>query len=226
MFQVVRMTESVRASLPGVQVFEFRGQARRKPGSPAVDFAPEWERLHQRWQGKSKKDVEEFPPHAAYAALYRLIGFDPKKNPPSVQNLIQRFLARPSLDRFPVINPMVDSVNVAAVDSGIPLGVFDDRHVRGDLFLAFTAGGEMFQPLGTPQPQPLPAGVLVLRDDENVLSQFCYRDGDTQKVTPTTAGFRLLGCQAPEITADAVKSALELALLILARHFDVVPATN
>lgn len=98
-----------------------------------------------------------------------------------MQNLLQRFFIQDELARLPLIHPAVDAVNLAALEHRIPLGAFDSAAVAGSLRLDFTQGGEPFQGLGEPEAAELPAGVLVLADEEKVLSRFCYRDGEAQR---------------------------------------------
>ena len=242
MFQPIGIEPEVSMRLPDVRVFGCRAGFLARPAQQPldwfddqqhmddyiprlvprfVDWTPEWERLHAAWTGKTKADVAADPLLAAFIDLTRRIGLDPKRTPPSVVNLIQRFLMGPKLERFPRINPVVDAVNVAAVETRIPLGVFDAATVQGALRLAITIGGELFQPLGAEGALNLPTGVLVLRDDEKVLSQFGHRDGETQKVTNETRRIWLLGCQAAGVETAAVTAALEQAVARLRQVFEL-----
>jgi DNA/RNA-binding domain of Phe-tRNA-synthetase-like protein len=194
--------------LPGVSVYGALLQG--GPAAP-VDFTAEWQQLHARWSGRTKADVAADARVAAYVAFYQRLGLNPKKNPPSVQNLIQRFLLGPSLEKVPRIHPVVDAVNVAAVETCIPLGVFDAGQVEGELGLGITAGGEPFQALGSDAAIALEPGIVVLRDRAKVLSWFCYRDSTAQKVTEATRAVWLLGCEVPGIAQADVTAALERA---------------
>jgi DNA/RNA-binding domain of Phe-tRNA-synthetase-like protein len=92
--------------------------------------------------------------------------------------LIERYLIPEDSLQWPRIHPIVDATNVAAVETVVPLGVFDAGALDGSLQLGLTEGGESFRPLGADEPITLPSDVLVFRDDEDVLSQFAYRDSE------------------------------------------------
>jgi DNA/RNA-binding domain of Phe-tRNA-synthetase-like protein len=187
----------------------------------SADYAPEWATLHETWRGKPKGEVRSHPLIRAYSDFYARIGLDPAKSPPSVEMLILRFLRKDCLDRIPVIHPIVDAVNTAAVEHLIPLGVFDAGRVEGELQLAVTQGGEAFHPLGADRAVGLEAGVLVLRDAGKVLSQFASRDGEAQKITAHTESIWLLGCQVPGVEQQAIVDAMDRAADLLTRTYEL-----
>ena len=219
MYQPINMSPDVQKLLPGVRVIGCRTTLALRSPSDYIVRAEDWRRLHRIWRGKTKAEVAAEPRIAAYIDLYKQMGLNPKKNPPSIQNLIKRFLIRDTLERYPVIHPIVDAVNVAAVESLTPMGVFDAETVEGDLLLALTEGGELFRPIGAESSMVLSPGVLVLRDDVKVLSQFGYRDGDAQKVTSATSSVWLLGVQVPGIEDSSVEQALDRALELIERTY-------
>ncbi|QGG55167.1 B3/4 domain-containing protein [Paenibacillus sp. B01] len=216
MYPSIHVTDEVRLRLGDVEVYGREVALQDRAASAEPDEAA-WAEVHARWRGRSKADVADEPRIRAYSEFYRSIGLDPKKTPPSVQNLLQRFFIKDELARLPLIHPAVDAVNLAALDHLIPLGAFDSGAVAGSLRLDFTRGGEPFQGLGEPEPAELPAGVLVLADSEKVLSRFCYRDGEAQKVTADTRSVWLLGCQVPGIARAEVEAALDAAVARLER---------
>jgi DNA/RNA-binding domain of Phe-tRNA-synthetase-like protein len=210
----IAVAPAVRESLAGAKVFGQRYRLARKVITPP-DLRPHWETLHQVWRGKSRKAIEGDAHVVAYRKFYASLGLDPDRTAPSVQTLTQRYLRADVLTKTPTINQIVDSVNVAAVEAMIPLGVFDAATVVGEIVIDRSAGGEPFSPIGGDGEIALPAGMVVLRDNEKVLSQFCHRDGEAQKITANTRAIWLLGCQVPSIEASAVTGALSRAFDIL-----------
>lgn len=221
---VVPAIATVRQTFPDVTALGYRLQL--APRTEPVDLAlsAEWHRLQERWRHRSSSDVAANPFLAAYAEWYERLGIDPTETRPSVQYLIQRYLFSDSPDSVPRIHPIVDAVNVAAVDSLIPLGVFDADKLDGPLRLELTDGGESFHPLGATESTTVPPDVLVFRDDETVLSQFGYRDGEKQKVTAGTECIWLLACRVPGVGNDDVLTGLNRAIHLLQRGYDVAPA--
>lgn len=219
----LRVTLQAQDKLTGVEVLGARYSLTPKDplrsGIPHRDFNCDWQELHKTWKGSNKESVRAHPAIAAYCKLYEQIGLKPKETPPSILNIIQRFLLTESLERTPRINTIVDSVNVAAVDRMIPLGVFDASCVEGELVIDIALGGESYIPLGSSTSMEIKSGVVVLRDNEKILSQFCYRDSEAQKVTSNTEQIWLLGCKVPGIHEEAVIAALYKAKELLERDF-------
>lgn len=223
MYQTIAMTSEVRERLPEVHVLAVKLKLKPLNEAPSsILFEEDWHRLHQQWKNSTKSDVANQEKLMAYQQFYRdQLGLNIKKTPPSVQNLIQRYLIKDTLERLPVIHPIVDAVNVAAVSHLIPLGVFDAQCVEGEVQLALSHGGEEFQPLGSSTLESLPPHMLILADEVKVLSQFCYRDCEAQKITENTQEVWLLGCQVSGISVQTVEAALEEAQFQLKRIYSI-----
>ncbi|GAB6990755.1 B3/B4 domain-containing protein [Paenibacillus pini] len=219
MYRQIKMSPQVETHLDGVKVYGLHLHLTPVDPDAKLEFKKEWDEIHSKWRGKTKAEVASEPLMAAYQEFYQRIGLNPKKYPPSVQNLIQRFFIKEDLERLPLIHPIVDAVNVAALQHLVPLGVFDAECVIGDIHLTFTQGGEPFQGLGESELEALSEGLLVLADDDKVLSRFCYRDGESQKITPDTHTIWLLGCQVPGVAEDVVKDSLAAGLDYLNRGY-------
>lgn len=218
----ITIAPQVRSRLEGVSVLGARLSLERA-SEQAATFWDDWSRLHEIWRGKSRKEVEHHPRVQAYRSFYSRLGLDPDRNPPSVQVLVQRFLRGEVLSKVPSIHPIVDAINTAAVETMVPLGVFDAISITGDIVIDLSQGGEYFQPIGAKEAIRLQPGLVVLRDDEKALSQFCNRDSEAQKVTEWTQTVWLLGCQVPGITTEEVAEALSKAMDYLGRHYIVQP---
>lgn len=204
----ISLATEVEARLPGVHVWGIRLSVGH---CTAQDWQPEIDQIHQQWSGKSRSEVLNAEIHKHYAAFMRAPGINSKKQPPSVANLIIRCFTKPEA-RFPQIHPVVDAVNIAALQTGVSLGVFDAACVTGTLQLAFSAGGESFLALGADEPDLLEANKLVLRDDQKVLSLFSVRDSQAQAISSDTRQLWLLGCQVPGIDKSTVLAGLSLAV--------------
>ena len=218
----IPIAPQIRSRLEGVCVLGARLSLQRIPGQNA-DFWNDWSRLHQTWKGKSRKAVENDWHVKAYRSFYSSMGLDSDHNPPSVQVLVQRFLREDILSKVPLIHPIVDAVNVAAVETMVPLGVFDAGSISGNIMIDVCRDGEYFHAIGSKSAIQLKAGLIVLRDNDKVLSQFCSRDSEAQKVTEFTQEIWLLGCQVPGITVEEVAQALSKAIEYIGRHYVVQP---
>jgi DNA/RNA-binding domain of Phe-tRNA-synthetase-like protein len=66
---------------------------------------------------------------------YKALGKDPSRYRGSAEALLRRVVAGKGL---PQINAVVDAINLASVESRLPIGLYDLAHVSGDI--AFRAG--------------------------------------------------------------------------------------
>lgn len=214
------LTPEVVAKHPSIQVLGRRLAIEPLP-APARNLDEEWQRLQADWSGRSKADLQAEPVVRAYIAFFESLGIDTKRKPPSMVNLIQRFLLKQHPNGFPAIHPIVDAVNVAAVETLIPLGVFDRESVGPGLRVAISEGGEDFLPLGADEAVTLEAGRLILRDDENVLSEFGIRDSQHQRIRPGTRSLYLLACQVPEVEETEVERGLSSAERLLGNFYTI-----
>jgi len=204
------LSPEVVAGHPSIQILGRRLAIEPLPGPPQ-SLDGEWQRLQADWSGRSKADLQREPVVRAYIAFVESLGIDTERKPPSMVNLIQRFLLKQHPDGFPTIHPIVDAVNVAAVETLIPAGVFDRESVASGLRIAMSEGGEDFLPLGAEESVTLEADRLILRDDENVLSGSGIRDSHHQRIRPSTRSLYLLACQVPGVGESEVERGLSCA---------------
>lgn len=214
------LSPEVASRHPAIQVLSRSLSIEPLP-APAEDLNHTWKRLQAEWAGRSKADLLQEPIVRAYAAFFESLGIDTKRKPPSMVNLIQRFLIKEHPNGFPVIHPVVDAVNVAAVETLIPLGVFDRSSLHGRIVVAMSKGGEDFLPLGAEGPVTLDADRLILRDDAHVLSEFGIRDSQHQRIRPTTRSLYLLACQVPGVSEPEVERGLSAAERALGHFYTV-----
>lgn len=178
-------------------------------------LAGAWADLHKRWTGTTKAALRCDPVAAAYIDLYRQAGVNPKTHPPAAMNLVQRFLLGPTLARVPLINTVVDCVNLAAAQTMVPLAVLDADALALPLLLDLSSSGDEFLGFGYTHAELLPPGTPVLRDRNGIVSVFCYRDGQAFGIKPKTRSVVLLACCAGGIDAKLPLEALERAVTLL-----------
>ncbi|MDQ7008583.1 MAG: phenylalanine--tRNA ligase beta subunit-related protein [Acidobacteriota bacterium] len=82
-------------------------------------------RLRRAENGRSAGRIPRLGPARR---LYRAFGLDPTRRRPSPEALIRRLLKGQA---FPRIHPAVDLANCWAIESGLPVGLYDTAHVRG-----------------------------------------------------------------------------------------------
>jgi tryptophanyl-tRNA synthetase len=127
-----------------------------------------------------------------------------KKNPPSVEFLYKQFK---KTGKIPHINNIVDSANKVALETFVATGTFDMDKIEGDMNLRFTREGEEFRPLGG-DIEYLPAGLVVIADENKILNLFPFRDSIYQKITEKTKNVLILADKMPGQDAVKIKDAV------------------
>jgi DNA/RNA-binding domain of Phe-tRNA-synthetase-like protein len=139
--------------------------------------------------------------------LFVAMGDDPEKNLTAVENLASLLLR----GGLPSINSVVDSCNLASLQTLMPIGVFDSDKVMGTLVLDLSEPGEEYEPIGM-EKEMLAEGLLILRDDEGVISRPMYKDSKKTMITEGTKSVYILTAQYLPILEVEAKKALEVAV--------------
>lgn len=89
--------------------------------------------------------VLESPAILATRAAYKALGKDPARYRGSAEALLRRIIAGKGLPR---IHAVVDIINIASVESRLPIGLYDLAHVRGDITFRAGRAGETYKGIG------------------------------------------------------------------------------
>lgn len=185
-----------------------------------ANFSAEWKAIRASVSGWTKCDVQNHPVASKYYQLYRRLGIG--SGPPSAANLLIRFAIGNGVTKaIPQIHPAVDAGNVAQAEMLVPVAVFDGGSIEGEMLLDLARPGETLLAFGYDHPEPLKEGRLVLRDEHKVLSEFCYRDGKAQAVTPATRQLRILGCLVRGVDEAHVQQTVRRVLTLLSRSHSI-----
>ncbi|MFI7275333.1 B3/4 domain-containing protein [Streptomyces sp. NPDC049879] len=175
---------------------------------------------------------ETDPRIAAWHAVYRDFGTNPRRTRPSVDALCRR-LGRNG--RLPRVNAPVDAYNSVSVRHVLPAGAFDLDEVHGDIHLRPARDGDVFTPLGEPEATEQPGpGEVVYADTTSVLTRhWNHRDADRTKVTADSraivfllesaqgdGGRALLAEAAASLTALLTPHAAQVSWELLGRSDD------
>lgn len=187
-----------------------------EPSGAVCDFTLQWSAIRDNCRTWSRDDVRNHTTASRFYAFYRKIGINPGKTPPSAANLLIRFAIGANAERgVPAINPVVDAGNVAQAETLVPIAIFDADALSGDMLLDIARPGDTLLAFGFAQTEPVSQDRLVLRDQNKVLSEFCYRDGQVQAVTPATRRLQVLACQVAGVPDETVIGALLRVLELL-----------
>lgn len=76
---------------------------------------------------------------------YKALGKDPARYRGSAEALLRRIL---SGKNFPVVNNVVDAINLVSVESRFPIGLYDLAHVAGEIVFLAGRAGETYKGIG------------------------------------------------------------------------------
>lgn len=212
---VVRVDEPLRSlgvfvaylTVPRVEVLE--------PTPKVVDerLARAEEELRSRYQ--SPDALREDPVVKAYRHLLWRLKIDPTKVRPSSEALARRVLRG---RRIPRINSVVDSGNIASLETMVPIGIYDADNLSPPLVLTLSRGGEEFQPIGG-DPQKLRPGIPVLVDSKGrVIHLYPHRDSVDSMVTRETRSVLIIAAGAPGVARARVARAAKETAELLAKY--------
>ncbi len=123
------------------------------------------DQVSQAWLADAAGKADAGDPHVeAWREAYRAFGAKPQRTRPSVDALLRR------ADALPSINKVVDAYNAVSVEYALPIGGEDLDAYRGPARLVRAAGDEPFDVIagGEPAVEHPNAGEVVWRDDAGV----------------------------------------------------------
>jgi len=160
-----------------------------------------YNRVRMTFKLEELKDYEVF---RAYRDFFWELGIDPTKIRPASEALVRRILQGKEI---PSVNTLVDAYNLASIETGIALAVFDLDKIVGGIVLRWAKRGEKFRGIGMPSEKELSGNELILADAEKVIAIYPYRDSDETKVTLDTRKVLLIVCGVPGISLEKLNEA-------------------
>jgi len=139
--------------------------------------------------------------------LFFATGDDPEKSMTAVENLASLVLR----SGLPSINSVVDSCNLASLYTLMPIGVYDADKTNGVMVLDLSAEGETYEPIGMER-EILSEGLLILRDDEGIISRPMYKDSKKTMITEATKNAYIVTVRYSPISDEEARKALEVAV--------------
>ena len=164
--------------------------------------------LSNRFSGAQAINLRHQPIPWAYRVFYRHIGLDPDQQPTPVEALA---LERMKRGGFRSRNLLDDALTIAVIESGVALRAFDADRVTGRPGIRPSAPGEVLEG----RPGELPAGTLVIADEERPISLLFGALGADRGVRPRTSRTLLCAVQVKDVPEIAVEEALWLAAGVL-----------
>lgn len=137
----------------------------------------------------------EHPVAGGVRRLFKSVGIDPSRYRPSSEALVRRILKGQDLYH---INCIVDINNICSIESLFPLGVYDCKHIIGDVSIRLGTSDEIYHGIGK---EMNIAGKLVSADSEGAFGS-PIADSNRTKITEDTREVVVL-LYAPKSTEDS-----------------------
>jgi DNA/RNA-binding domain of Phe-tRNA-synthetase-like protein len=139
--------------------------------------------------------------------LFTAMGCNPEENLNAVENLAALILK----GGLPSINSVVDACNLASLQTLMQIGVFDANKVNGEIVLDLSEAGEEYEAIGL-EKEVLTEGLVILRDDDGVISRPMFKDSKRTMITENTYNVYIITVQYLPISYEEVTRALEVAV--------------
>jgi DNA/RNA-binding domain of Phe-tRNA-synthetase-like protein len=173
------------------------------PAPLRADIAREIETVRGRFAGPA--EVRSCPEVAAFQALHRKVGVNPRKEQSSVERLLTVALKRGEL---PAINALVDAYNLVSLRTRCSLGAHDLDAISPPVSLRLLTGRESFTPLGEAAPAAVAPGEYGYVDAaDRLLCRLDVRQADFSKVTEGTRNALLIVEGTAEYATEEMRRA-------------------
>jgi DNA/RNA-binding domain of Phe-tRNA-synthetase-like protein len=164
--------------------------------------------MSNRFSGPQAIALRHKPIPWAYRVFFRHIGLDPDEQPTPVE---ERMLERMKRGGFASANLLDDALTIAIVESGVALRAFDADRIAGVPGIRPTAPDEALEG----RPGALPAGTLVIADDERPVGLLFGATAADRGVRPKTKRTLLAAIGVKGVPEIAIEEALWLATGVL-----------
>jgi DNA/RNA-binding domain of Phe-tRNA-synthetase-like protein len=164
--------------------------------------------LASRYSGAHAINLRHQPVPWAYRVFFRHIGLDPDEQRTPVE---ERMLERMKRGGFESVSLLDDALTIAIVESGVAMRAFDADRISGTPGIRPTAAGEALEG----RPGELPAGTLVIADEERPVALLFGATGADRGVQPKTRRTLLAAIGVKGVPDIAIEEALWLASGVL-----------
>jgi DNA/RNA-binding domain of Phe-tRNA-synthetase-like protein len=143
------------------------------PSSAALQaiYAAEQAAVKQRTTDAA---LSELPSLAAWRTTFSAFGVAPTKYRSAAEALLRRLTKKGDI---PSINTLVDLGNIISIRYGIPVAMFDTRHLTGYLSVCFAKGHERYTELGSDELVHPEVGEVIFADESGLVfaRRWCWK---------------------------------------------------
>ena len=207
------VADDVAAEFAGLRLWTAPAVPLAAGGRSPAELRARLRLLADRLHGAEALQLRRRPIPHAYRVFFRHIGLDPDVHRIPVEALV---VQRLTAGGFPSAGLVADALTVAVMETSVAVWALDADAVAGHLGIRAAWEGE---PLGAGGP-PLPAGRLVVADDDGPLAVLFGDPVPARAVTPATRRAQLFAVAVTGVPEVHVAEALWIARDILAGEDD------
>jgi len=199
--------ESLQVSFPGLEVLEIKIDSLRiKDRDERLEAFKSQVQQKVRESFGSPEQIRDQIIFRAYRDFFWRVGIDPTKTRPASEALTRRIVAGKSL---PTINTLVDSYNLASVETFVAIAAFDLDLISESLFMRKARERERFRGIGMEAEIELKGVEVIIEDlgSRKPIAVYPYRDSDDSKVTLQTKKVLLMMCGVPGVPVENLREA-------------------
>lgn len=161
--------------------------------------------------------LSELPTLRAWRRAISAFGVSPTKYRSAAESLLRRLTKKGDI---PFINTLVDIGNLVSIRYGLPVAIFDTRHIELPITVRYADGGEHFTDLGSDKivhPEP---GEVIFADKKRmvVARRWCWRQSATSASSESTTDAVITVEAHHEKGEDDIESALADLQQLLAEY--------
>lgn len=121
--------------------------------------------------------LSEIASLSAWRRAFKSFGVDPTKYRSAAESLLRRLTKKGDI---PSINTLVDIGNLVSIRYGLPVAVFDTRHIQGTVTVHPAKGTENYRELDNAQVIHPEVGEVIFSDEDDMViaRRWCWRQSD------------------------------------------------
>jgi len=132
-----------------------------------------------------ESEMAEIPSIAAWRRAFTRFGPKPTQYRNAAESLLRRLSNQGDI---PTISTLVDMGNLISIRYALPVAIFDQDQIAGDITVRLATGDEPFADLGSSESVHPEAGEVIFVDERNDVSarRWCWRQSAKSATSPFT----------------------------------------
>lgn len=174
-------------------------------------FQAEQAAVTARLQGT---ELAEVPSIAAWRRAFTRFGAKPTQYRNAAESLLRRLSKQGDI---PTISTLVDMGNLISIRYALPVAIFDQNQIAGEITVRLATGSESFADLGSSESVHPEPGEVIFVDERNDVSarRWCWRQSAKSATSPSTVNALIVIEGHHETAQSDIQSAVDDMVALL-----------